>query len=774
MPFFGTSGKQGNAFYAMNMEPNRGKSAKKANKTSLAACIECGTLVSGAHICFFCQTPLHPSCGRRFDDGGTGRPCCSECVDSDEEDDSSEDVVALESSMSASIAIEAAVANAQVGTAASSSTSSVQLVESRSASSNTVLTEHLPTPSRLSEPRKLKKRPPIGQKKPKKQPKKKPRLVAKRIAEYPDQGLKQVDGWLFCEPCHVELCPESSSVKRHTKAEAHIAKLADAARRRSHRPTLMTRIDQWFTDNDAEGSSLPSRQKLFRFSLLRFLLAAGIPLNVLDTEECKEFLNEYSKGAVNRTVLSNLVPCVEQMEKELCRDEMKGKSISIIFDGTTHVAEVCAVVVRWADGLTVQQRLIHLGFYEQSFRHQHIAAVLTTVCAQEYNVHFRQVLGFHRDRAASNNAAMQLLALQYPAAEDLPCLSHTLNHCGEKLIDAAPTLYKFAKALQGLLAHSLKATQCWRAIVGTSFPAYSATRWWSQYDCLCYLHEHYEQLAPFLADDALDRSGAYYKTMTEIWNEPFHRIELQLQLITVVTIGKDFREATYHLEGDGPLAFVTYDELLKIATERDTTFPEMAYPAIQDKATELARQLHALGNLGAAVEQIHPGLIDTARQIGAAAFDYFTSRIWEGVLEHQVLLFKATRLANPIRMRDLNPSAEDVARDLQRVGRHCDVNGMIEELPRYQALLRGMRAAPTLESLLEFWRTKQGELPHWYAFVERLLLWQPSSAAAERVFSLLNNTFGTDRAHTKNDYVAASVMRQYNESFRRRARENAL
>ena len=43
-------------------------------------------------------------------------------------------------------------------------------------------------------------------------------------------------------------------------------------------------------------------------------------------------------------------------------------------------------------------------------------------------------------------------------------------------------------------------------------------------------------------------------------------------MTSVVAIGKVFRETTYSLEGDGALAFVAYDELMKIATERDVLF----------------------------------------------------------------------------------------------------------------------------------------------------------------------------------------------------------
>ena len=43
------------------------------------------------------------------------------------------------------------------------------------------------------------------------------------------------------------------------------------------------------------------------------------------------------------------------------------------------------------------------------------------------------------------------------------------------------------------------------------------------------------------------------------------------------------------------------------------------------------------------------------------------------------------------------------------------------------------------------------------------LLLQPSSAAAERVFSILKNTFGDQQQTPLGDYVEASLMVQYNK-----------
>ena len=53
-------------------------------------------------------------------------------------------------------------------------------------------------------------------------------------------------------------------------------------------------------------------------------------------------------------------------------------------------------------------------------------------------------------------------------------------------------------------------------------------------------------------------------------------------------------------------------------------------------------------------------------------------------------------------------------------------------------------------------------IPKWSSACKIALLVQPSSAAAERVFSILSNCFKDQQTHSLEDYIEASVMLQYN------------
>ena len=54
-------------------------------------------------------------------------------------------------------------------------------------------------------------------------------------------------------------------------------------------------------------------------------------------------------------------------------------------------------------------------------------------------------------------------------------------------------------------------------------------------------------------------------------------------------------------------------------------------------------------------------------------------------------------------------------------------------------------------------------LPHWSSVVWKVLLVQPSSATAERIFSMLNQSFGEQQQNALEDLVETSIMLQYNK-----------
>ena len=61
---------------------------------------------------------------------------------------------------------------------------------------------------------------------------------------------------------------------------------------------------------------------------------------------------------------------------------------------------------------------------------------------------------------------------------------------------------------------------------------------------------------------------------------------------------------------------------------------------------------------------------------------------------------------------------------------------------------------------LEWWKNHVVQLPFWSTGCRAILLLQPSSATAERVLSLLSNSFKDNQQNAVEDYISTSVMLQ--------------
>ena len=93
------------------------------------------------------------------------------------------------------------------------------------------------------------------------------------------------------------------------------------------------------------------------------------------------------------------------------------------------------------------------------------------------------------------------------------------------------------------------------------------------------------------------------------------------------------------------------------------------------------------------------------------------------------------------------------------------IANLARELPYYLAAADGVVMANE-EEKLAWWAAHSDTLPHWPGVVKKLLVIQPSSASAERVFSLLKNAFNDQQDNALKDYLEASVMIRYNNAKR--------
>ena len=115
-------------------------------------------------------------------------------------------------------------------------------------------------------------------------------------------------------------------------------------------------------------------------------------------------------------------------------------------------------------------------------------------------------------------------------------------------------------------------------------------------------------------------------------------------------------------------------------------------------------------------------------------------------LQPAVEIFKAARLFNPTKIAEIQPTAAILSDQLRKVpflNNDACIDGLQRELPTYIAAATDVN--PDI-NVLTWWEIHEQEIPNLAKACKKILLIQPSSAASERVFSLLENSFRDNQA----------------------------
>ena len=141
------------------------------------------------------------------------------------------------------------------------------------------------------------------------------------------------------------------------------------------------------------------------------------------------------------------------------------------------------------------------------------------------------------------------------------------------------------------------------------------------------------------------------------------------------------------------------------------------------------------------------------------ALEYYSGHLKADLMSIPLQAFKAARLFSPHNLQKIKPECTSLISLLVFLFiTPSNLTELKEEFPKYIALTEEVSSEYTI---LYFWKDHAAAIPKWSDAARKILLVQPSSAAAERVFSLLNNSFGDQQLSSLEDYLEASVMMQY-------------
>ena len=403
------------------------------------------------------------------------------------------------------------------------------------------------------------------------------------------------------------------------------------------------------------------------------------------------------------------------------------------------------VIVRFiGEEWTLEQCLIRMQMLSESMTGQEIARELISILSVTYGVHSHLLLASTRDRASVNNLVMQTVNVVYPQLIDIGCYSHTLNHVGENF--QTPTLTDFMHSWIALFSHSPKTKLLWKARVGHSMPSYCKTRWWNKWEVVKMVMLHFQDIEPFLRSN--DDIGPATRPKLLSFDDQQKRGLLQLEIAATVDYGEPFVKATYFLEGDGPQALECYEVIQKVSETLRTGHIPNVQAVVQRLTGAPPTDMHCQTLVAYAKSCAQPGL------------EYFQRQL-DNSLAASLAAFRGARFFSPQKVYLLQPDAAMVVQSFASIPFFNSevIDHLTEELPQYLA-----RAADTSATIspLDWWKRNSSDLPHWAQAAKKILLLQPSSAAAERVFSLLQNSFGEQQDNSLQDYIECSLMLQYN------------
>ena len=572
-----------------------------------------------------------------------------------------------------------------------------------------------------------------------------------RINQFPDQHLSVRGTTIFCNACREIVSSKKSILASHCSSRKH-AKGKDALKRsRLREQTIAEALSREKTRKD---NTLPLAEQAYRQEVVEEFLKAGIPIGKVDG--LRPLLEKNGYRLPHSAHLGQYVSLIFKQEVERIKKELSlpgedmTRDVSVIFDGSTRQGEAIAIILRFInDDWMITQRLIRIDICSKSVNSEELARVLNEALCVEFGIKANSLLAAMRDGASVNQAALDRIAFIFPKMLNIVCFSHTLDNVGKHL--EIPTLLEFGNLWVRLFSHSHKAKLAWQDLTDRKPKSYSETRWWSKWEVYRQLLEQFGDVAGFLNDAEVENiAPKIVAQLRAILSDPQRLVDLKLELAVTIDVGEHFVKATYYLEGDGPLVFSCYEKLKAVAEACQAPhFPNVravAAAIANEDATQRAADLERK-----AKACVQPAILWFLQKFNLKLYDTVTA-------------FKAARIMCPVAVQWMRPTPATVEalRILPFLDNDATINGLIRELPQYVAAARDV-VIEQEEKKVEWWQAHADRLPNWSMAVKKILLVQPSSAAAERVFSILAASFNDQQDRALADYLQASVMLQYNK-----------
>lgn len=496
-----------------------------------------------------------------------------------------------------------------------------------------------------------------------------------------------------------------------------------------------------------------TRKQQMRTRVLQAFLRQGIAFNRLagDLKALIEEFGDFTMG--NPSKYGTYIPSIHDYQVaclvELIAQIKLETAFTIIFDSTTtRCGHAFCVVIRYVTKVfNIEHRLINFRTLQAALTSDAVGQIIVHL-TQKFSIPFHSIAAFLRDRATVNDNAVSGLrrVVTGKYTLDLTCVAHTLDLCGRKV--DVPNLQTLTSHLITLFVTSQKANVEWRTMVGVSWPSFSKTRWWSRWEIQYHMAVHFPQVCHFL-----DITTAGERTILKAAKVAAEkRTEIMVELAVIVDVGLILCPATYFMEGDGPLVVYAFDTLMRV-------FNTLMHEEFLFNTRAVCR------NLG----QSEGNWMDYARELLQPLRSYLNALFCNGIPGHSSLVqsmdvYKAARLFHPGRVQYVEHDQEAIEFMLENLPvtkAMVSVNDLLQEMPIYLQLTA---ECPVTVDVLAFWRTNEPVIPHFGKAARAILTYHTTSAAGERVFSLMSNYLNETQLSTLDDKIETQLMLQFNSS----------
>ena len=630
-------------------------------------------------------------------------------------------------------------------------------------------------------------------------------------------------GGLFCLACMIALSTKMSIVKCHQQSARHRDGLAKLDTDKANDDLIQQQMtDYYVTNPDATGCRLDHNTRIWRYKVVKSLLGSGTPLDriqylrpVLDAGGS---ITSKMEGFIAH-ILRN-----EQQQLRLDMDSMGGL-FSLIFDGTTRLGEALNFIVRGCTAdFRLLHRLTKFLTLESSLPGEDLATVLCHHLMRDLSATPQMLTALVRDSCPVNGVACRRVCSIFHATTDILCICHIVNCAGSRF--QFRVLNTFISAYITLIGSSFAALHLFTTLLPTGETAkrHSNVRWFTTAEIMMQFAHNFDVIPSFI--DALrenDIGGATTETLAETFRQ--HAEQLHAELFIVLDIAPYFVRVCYNMEGDRLETLLLYDAVEAVlavgqSLGNDGITPHLdkfirkntpitvgskvkkhydghglcsgkvirreqvvstLYPGQEvdgfvvrfdvDRSTEDFEEEELRAILDVTANELRRDAIDCVRP----AFQYLRDRVsgnTRTVLDFSSMyrFFRAARMFDPARAVDLNVTAahvDDLVGSLPILTSRTAA--MKQALPIYLRLAADFETDRTdigqyTVDVLRFFRQHRAELGNDFCESARAVFSVPaSSAACERVFSLLAALYPETRSRSLADQLEVSLMLRYNK-----------